>query len=42
MEVKELYRAGRMKDIAIYCGADVKATYELLKSTKFGFIIFDD
>ncbi len=31
MELKELYRAGRMKDIAIYCGEDVKATYELFK-----------
>ncbi len=31
MDVKELYRAGRMKDIAIYCHADVKATYELYK-----------
>ena len=31
MEVKELYRAGRIKDIAIYCGEDVKATYELFK-----------
>ncbi|MBA4406470.1 3'-5' exonuclease [bacterium] len=31
MDVKELYRAGRMKDIAIYCQADVKATFELYK-----------
>jgi len=31
MEVKELYKAGRVKDIAIYCGEDVKATYELFK-----------
>ncbi len=31
MDVKELYRAGRIKDIAIYCGKDVKATYELYK-----------
>jgi len=31
MEVKELYKAGRTKDIAIYCGEDVKATYELYK-----------
>ncbi len=31
MEVKELYKAGRIKDIAIYCGEDVKATYELYK-----------
>ena len=31
MDVKELYNAGRIKDIAIYCGEDVKATYELYK-----------
>ncbi|MGD8778352.1 MAG: ribonuclease H-like domain-containing protein [Ignavibacteria bacterium] len=31
MEVNELYRAGRIKDIAIYNGKDVKATYELYK-----------
>ncbi len=31
MEVKELYKAGRNKDIAIYCGQDVQATYELFK-----------
>jgi len=31
MEVKELYKAGRTKDIAIYCGKDVRATYELFK-----------
>lgn len=31
MEVKELYKAGRNKDIAIYCGQDVKATFELFK-----------
>ncbi|PKL83597.1 MAG: 3'-5' exonuclease [Ignavibacteriae bacterium HGW-Ignavibacteriae-3] len=31
MDVKELYKAGRIKDIAIYCGADVKATFELYK-----------
>lgn len=31
MEVKELYKAGRVKDIAIYCGDDVKATYKLYK-----------
>ncbi|MEE9432096.1 MAG: ribonuclease H-like domain-containing protein [Melioribacteraceae bacterium] len=31
MEVKELYKAGKTKDIAIYCGEDVKATYELYK-----------
>lgn len=31
MDVKELYKAGKVKDIAIYCGEDVKATYELYK-----------
>jgi 3'-5' exonuclease len=31
MEIKELYKAGRIKDIAIYCGHDVKATYFLYK-----------
>lgn len=31
MDVKELFKAGRTKDIAIYCGKDVKATYELFK-----------
>lgn len=31
MEVKELYKAGKVKDIAVYCGEDVKATYELYK-----------
>jgi DNA polymerase elongation subunit (family B) len=31
MEVKELYRAGKVKDIAVYCGDDIKATYKLYK-----------
>ncbi len=31
MEVKELYKAGRVKDIAVYCGDDIRATYELYK-----------
>ena len=31
MEVKELYKAGRVKDIAVYCGQDVEATYKLYK-----------
>ncbi len=31
MDVKELYKAGRIKDIAVYCGEDVRATYELYK-----------
>lgn len=31
MDVKEMYKAGKIKEIAIYCGKDVKATYELYK-----------
>lgn len=31
MEVKEMYKAGLRKDIAIYCGKDVQATYQLFK-----------
>jgi len=31
MDVKELYKAERIKDIAVYCGEDIKATYELYK-----------
>ena len=31
MEVKNLYEAGRIKDIAIYCGKDILATYKLYK-----------
>lgn len=31
MEVKNLYEAGRIKDIAIYCGNDIIATYNLFK-----------
>lgn len=31
MEVKNLYEAGRIKDIAIYCGNDIIATNELFK-----------
>jgi predicted PolB exonuclease-like 3'-5' exonuclease len=31
MEVKELYKAGKVKEIAVYCGEDVRATYELYK-----------
>jgi len=31
MEVKELYKAGKVKDIAVYCGEDIKATYKLYK-----------
>ena len=29
MEVKNLYEAGRLKDIAIYCSRDIYATYQL-------------
>jgi len=31
MEVKNLYDAGRIKDIAVYCGDDIYATYQLFK-----------
>lgn len=31
MEVKNLYEAGRIKDIAVYCSKDVYATYQLFK-----------
>lgn len=31
MEIKELYKADKIKDIAVYCGEDIKATYELYK-----------
>lgn len=31
MEVKNLYEAGRIKDIAVYCAADVNATNKLYK-----------
>jgi uncharacterized protein YprB with RNaseH-like and TPR domain len=31
MEIKELYKAGKIKDIAVYCSEDVKATFELYK-----------
>jgi 3'-5' exonuclease len=31
MEVKNLYEAGKIKDIAVYCGDDIYATYELYK-----------
>ncbi len=31
MEVKNLYDAGKIKEIAVYCGKDVIATYELYK-----------
>lgn len=31
MEVRNLYEAGRIKDIAIYCADDIYATYQLYK-----------
>jgi len=31
MDVKNLYEAGRVKDIAVYCGEDVFATWQLYK-----------
>ena len=31
MEVKTLYEAGRIKDIAVYCSKDIYATYQLFK-----------
>lgn len=31
MEIKELYKAGKIKDIAVYCSEDIKATFELYK-----------
>ncbi len=31
MDVKNFYEAGRIKDIAVYCGLDVIATYRLYK-----------
>lgn len=30
-KVKELYEEGRIKDIAVYCGEDIYATYQLYK-----------
>lgn len=31
MEINELYNSGKVKEIAVYCGEDVIATYELYK-----------
>ena len=31
MEVKNLFEAGRIKDIAVYCSKDIYATYQLYK-----------
>ncbi|OGU55873.1 MAG: 3'-5' exonuclease [Ignavibacteria bacterium RBG_13_36_8] len=31
MEVKELFHAGKIKEIAVYCADDIRATYELYK-----------
>ncbi len=34
MEVRNLYNAGRIEDIAVYCGEDIIATYKLYKIWK--------
>ncbi|MBZ0199391.1 MAG: ribonuclease H-like domain-containing protein [Ignavibacteriaceae bacterium] len=31
MDVKNLYEAGRLKDIAVYCGEDIYATFQLFR-----------
>jgi len=31
LDVKTLYEAGKIKDIAVYCGGDIEATYKLFK-----------
>ncbi|MGA7837996.1 MAG: ribonuclease H-like domain-containing protein, partial [Ignavibacteriaceae bacterium] len=31
MEVKTLYEAGKVKEIAVYCGDDIYASYQLFK-----------
>jgi hypothetical protein len=31
MDVKTLYEAGKLKDIAVYCAGDIEATYKLFK-----------
>jgi predicted PolB exonuclease-like 3'-5' exonuclease len=31
MDINELYRSGKIKEIAVYCAEDVRATYELYK-----------
>jgi predicted PolB exonuclease-like 3'-5' exonuclease len=31
MDVKELYEAGRIDEIAVYCGNDVRATFKLFE-----------
>jgi predicted PolB exonuclease-like 3'-5' exonuclease len=31
MDINELYRSGKTKEIAVYCSDDVRATYELYK-----------
>ena len=31
MEVKNYYEAGKVKEIAVYCGYDIYATYQLYK-----------
>ena len=34
MEIKELYKAGKTKEIGVYCADDVRATFELYKIWK--------
>jgi len=34
MEVRNLYNAGRIEEIAVYCGEDILATYKLFKIWK--------
>jgi predicted PolB exonuclease-like 3'-5' exonuclease len=31
MDINELYKSGKIKEIAVYCGDDVRATYELYR-----------
>jgi predicted PolB exonuclease-like 3'-5' exonuclease len=31
MEIKELYKAGKTREIALYCREDINATFELYK-----------
>jgi predicted PolB exonuclease-like 3'-5' exonuclease len=31
MDVKEMYKSGKVKELALYCADDVRATYELFK-----------
>ena len=34
MEIKEMYKAGKTREIGVYCADDVRATYELYKIWK--------